>query len=153
MSMNRYMKHLLAVLAALFFAGQSFGQIEAMQQKVDISTNFIVLLEKGKIKRAMDMIQADSVKAHPELKTTLRNASREMKKAMKAGATLFIAITPNEEFTQFICNCKYQQKGQTPEDIYQVDVMFINAEGDDISKVRFFDLPALLEKPRDFTPN
>ncbi len=144
--MNRYMKHMLAVVAALFFTLNSFGQIEAMQQKVDIATRFIVYMEKGKLKKAMHMIQADSLKAHPEVKESLKVASKAMKAAVKAGASLFINVTPDESFTRFICQCQYQMKGQTPENIYQCDVIYIDAQHEDISKVRFYDLPALEAK-------
>lgn len=133
------MKYTLAAFAALFFSLRLQAQVEAMQQKVDIATQFIVYLEKGKLKKAFRMIQPDTLRKYPQMKDSIRIAAAEMKAAMKTGAGLFISVTPNEEFTRFICQCQYQLKGNVPENIYQVDVIYNYAQNEDISKVRFFD--------------
>ena len=146
MGMNRYMKHMLAVITALFFTLNSFGQIEAMQQKADIATQFVVYLEEAKFKQAMDMIPYESQKAHREIKESIKKASESMNAAIKKGASLFISVTPDETFERFICQCQYQMKGQTPETIYQCDVIFIDAKNEDITNVRFYNLEALQAK-------
>ncbi|UYQ95907.1 hypothetical protein MKQ68_12430 [Chitinophaga horti] len=130
------MKHMLAVAAALLITMQSFAQIEAMQKKVDIATQFLTYVEKGKTKKALNMIQPDTLKARPELRPLVKDMTREARATLKQGAELFISVTPNEEFTLIVCDCYYRLKDEPPTVLYTISVVFNNAEGEDISLVR-----------------
>ncbi|RAJ00501.1 hypothetical protein LX64_04208 [Chitinophaga skermanii] len=113
---------LLGMVAGSFH--KASAQMEDMQAKVSTAGKFVYLLEDQKVRKALRLVNADTLDRQAGLKSRVQQAAKEMKAAKKTGAGLFFNVTPIGEDMRVLVVCQYQDKSNTNIILYEVSMLF-----------------------------